>query len=230
MIRKKFMQLFRRDQLIADGIIEIMKWPSKGAISFVDPMTNISIGMLGTEIRKQLKDCIVREDENPLEGIDNIISVAAWPQIWRFVTREKKLASIIVEYGINSRFEKVFSKVENRIREIFAGSIERHITDMEYADYTWGYNKHCCCLMVLLDKIAYLRPGVADMVYSDIELEGTFIRKPKTKDNILPTIAVIFSKEKKMRDLCIRYIAFDLSKRSKATTFIRPVDLDEYII
>ncbi len=230
MIKKKIMQLFRRDKLIVDGIIEIMKWPSKGPINFVNPVTNISIGMPETEIRKQLKDCIVREDENPLEGIDNIISVAAWPQIWRFVTKEKKLASIVVEYGINSRFEKVFSKVENRITEIFAGSIERHITDMDYPDYTWEYRKHYCCLMILLDKIAYLRPGVADMVYSDIELEGTFIRKPRTKEDILPTIALIFSKEKKMRDLSIRYIAFDLSKRSKATTFIRPLDLDEYII
>ena len=223
------MRLFHRDKKIVDGILEIIKWPSKGAINFIDPRTNLYIGMSGLDVRQQLRDCIVREDQNPQKGIDRIISISSYPQIWRFVISNELLASIIIEYGVIGKFEKVFARLEKKIQEIFAFSVKRYTTeDIDYPTYTWEYSDHYCYLTILLDRSAYLRPW-ADMIYSDTELEGTFIRKAKTRSGILPTIAIIFCKDKTIEELSIRYLANDLSKRSKATTYIPPFDINQEI-
>jgi hypothetical protein len=212
--KRKLLEYFRRDELIVQDIIATLKLPILNTMSH---LKKIPIGAEEKHVRDILSDYILREDTKPLEEIkgeiDSIISVNAWPEIYRYIFAKGKLVACIIEIGIyHTNFSKVFRKLEDKITEIFSHSITGNFDEkMKYPQYSWEYANHFCYMQVINDKEINLNPILIDYHY--YPLDGTFIRTPKKMFRVLPTIAVIFTKDKKYMVWSFLYLQYDLSKR-----------------
>jgi len=227
MIKKWIREIFCPRSVIVSDIFKTLKLPSKGMLSHI---SKIYLGMSEDNLRKILKEHILREHKNPFEGedlpikncIDTIISVNAWPEIYRYVINEKRVISAIIEIGIHhKRFDKIFSKVEEKIQIQFSNSFEAIIEDnMKYAIYKWEYAGYCCYLHVVNEKLVNINPLFYDYDYFGDEFDGTFVRKAKSRYQVLPTIVVIYSKDWKAGSLSWLYLQKDLAKRSETVSLL----------
>ena len=214
-----FWKLINPDKVLASDILQTIMLTSRGTLSHI---ANIKLGMSGDEVRNLLRDCILREHKKPLMEIDLVLSANAWPEIYRYILNENVLISVIVEIGIDSsNFQRVYSKIESKMREVFAYSIEGHKDNgMKYPSFLWEYSKHFCYFQVLSDKTINFRSYLFDTDYFGFEVDGTFIRKPGKKYMALPTIALIFAKNHKIRLLSIAYLQIDIAKRNETTSLL----------
>ncbi len=225
-ISRRFRKLINQDSVVAKDILETLKLPSKGVVSHT---LNISLGMSEEKVRNKLNKYILREHKDPLKGIKLVLATNSWPEIYRYVFKENTLASVIIEIGIDSRnFHNVYFKVENKIIETFAYSIEGHKPEeTNYPFFFWEYSKRFCCFQVLSDKIININPTLLDFQYFGHEIDGTFVRKQKKTFMILPTLAVIFSQDKPMRLLSISYLELDIAKRNEFSSLLnQPANFD----
>lgn len=225
-ISRKLRKLINRDSVVAKDILETLMLPSKGVVSHT---LDISLGMSEEKVRKKLNKHILREHKDPLKGIKLVLAANSWPEIYRYIFKENTLASVIIEIGIDSRdFHNVYFKVENKIMETFAYSIEGHKPEgTNYPTFFWEYPKHFCYFQVVSDKIININPILLDFQYFGYEIDGTFVRKQKKPFMILPTLAVIFSQDKPMRLLSINYLQLDIAKRNEASSLLnQPVIFD----
>lgn len=213
--KRKFLEYFKRDELIVQHILATLKLPVLNSMSHLE---KIPIGAEEKDVRDKLSDYILREDTKPLEEIikgeiDSIISVNAWPEIYRYIFAKGKLVACIIEIGIyHNNFSKVFLKLEDKITEIFSHSITGDFNEkMKYPLYSWEYANHYCYMQVISDKEINLNPILID--YHHRPIDGTFIRTPKKMFRVLPTIAVIFTKDKKYMGYSFLYLQHDLSNR-----------------
>jgi len=225
-IMRIVMGFFFKDYLIASDIIKIVKSPAKGSLL---PGMNIQIGMEEGKIRRLLGEFILRDHIKPIDGIDAVISVNYWPEIYRFVFSDRKLVAVIVEIGISYRnFKKVYHKVEDRITELFAFSIQGLRNEYSsYPTYSWNYAEHYCSMWVLSDRIQYVDPYLYDwnLPYFGEEINGTFITKKGNGVTVLPTIGIIFALQDDIRKQSTQYINLDLANRCGVTSDFPPGQL-----
>jgi hypothetical protein len=225
---------FFKDTFIYKAIMKTVKLPITGKVSHIK---DIYIGMDEATLNKILKDCILRSHKDPIrellaefikpsqkrsETIDNVLSVNAWPEIYRHVIHNGKLVAVIIEIGIDSaKFVNIYNKIKNTISEIFAYSIVGEPQqNSPYETYDWEYSKHFCYLQVLNDRLANISPLHHDWSYFGTDLDGTFIRKDNRPYSVLPTIAIIFSKEEKYRSDSILYLNLDILKRRESISLL----------
>ena len=191
-IKRRMLYFINKEYLILNDFLETVKLPVSGKISHFD---DIFIGMEESRLRNILEEYILREHRNPINKINSVLSVNAWPEIYRYVIQEGIVVAVIVEVGINSnKFMKVFNKIKKNLVDLFTDSLSEH----EYLKYPlllWECSKHFCLLQVLNDKDVNIDPIFYDYGYFGRKIDGTFIRKPNKRFTVLPTIAIIFAKE-----------------------------------
>ncbi len=216
-IKRGILSFINKEYLIINEFLETIKLPVSGKISHFH---DIFIGMEESRLRNILEKYILRDHRNPINKINYVISVNAWPEIYRYVIQEGIVVAVIVEVGINSnKFMKIFNKIKKKLVDLFADSLSEH-EFIKYPLLLWECSKHFCLLQVLYDEDLNINPIFYDYNYFGREIDGTFVRKPNKRFTVLPTIAIVFAKEPEYRSLAWLYLQFDLQKRRNSVAFL----------
>ncbi|MGH7233685.1 MAG: hypothetical protein ACREJU_20335 [Nitrospiraceae bacterium] len=208
---RRVMQFLFKNSLNASDIIKTIKLPSEGKVTH---LLDIKLGMHESEVRPRIGEYILREHARPIDGIDLVLSTNAWPEIFRFVFHENKLITTIVETGVwASNFQIVYSKVTNRISEMFAYSLKvDREAGLKYPCYIWEYADSCCYFQVVSDKTLNYNFLWFDFEYFGSNWEETFIQPSGMKYAALPTFAVIFAQDNNSRLISTSYLQNGFSK------------------
>jgi len=216
-IQDKLRNVFRKNTVWADWIIGLFKLSFKNIICYWTNGEIIQLGMKENLLLDMLdEECILRRDQSPIEGIDLIASLNGHPCLYRYVFAKGKLISLIIEIGINLRnIKKIYEKLEIGLVENFKDSLEKsNYICTGYNSFSWQCDRHYCFLTVLNDTHLHLSPFLLDFLFRGFEIEGTFLIKPGTNYEILPTLAYIISDSKKSRVSSLEYLLVDLPKRT----------------
>lgn len=218
-VKESLMYFFYREHSIARDIIDTIKLPISGKVSHIE---DIFIDIDEIDLRRKLKDCILREHKSPIQGIDNVVSVNVWPEIYRYIIKDGKAVAAIIESGVYSnKFGKVFNRIKDRVTDLFAYSIKEYSDkSSKYSTYTWECSKHYCYLQVLNDQYININSLFYDYDYFGREIDGTHIIIPKTHYTVLRTIAIVLAKEQYYMALVALYLKFDLIKRQDSISLL----------
>jgi hypothetical protein len=196
----------------SSDVISTIELPSQGSFSHVLP---INPGMNSSDLQKVLGDAILREDLDPVIGVDAVISANAWPHIERFVLEANTVTGVIIEHGCDcTRFDAVYERVAKYIRAHFRQSLEATLQkESPYPTLTWEYAHFNCYLQVINDKIVNLNPLYVDWDYFGSDLDGTFVFSSEKRFAVLPTTAVCMAKTAETLLRMIVYLQSDILKR-----------------
>lgn len=190
----------------------------KSARSVISPEKDITLGMSYKNLRSVLEGRILREDSNVCNELDAILSARYFNLIYRYVVKFNMVLGVIIEVGIEyNYFDSGYKQLEDYFVYEFKNTINVEVDeDSKRPFFNWENYGNKYFAQASMDKIAYLNPIFPFNRYFNGEIDGTFIRKSATKWELLPSIALIISKDKNVFEYSKLFLRTDFSKRQMA--------------
>jgi len=190
----------------------------KSAKSVISPEKDITLGMSYERLRSVLEGCILREDKNVCNELDAIISAKYSNLIYRYVVKFNMVLGVIVEVGIEyNYFDSVYKQLEDYFVYELKSTVNVEVDqESKRPFFNWECYGNKYFALASMDKIAYLNPLFPLYRYFNGEIDGTFIRKRAKKWELLPTIAIVISKDKDVFEYSKLFLRTDFNKREMA--------------